>query len=161
MMGLWNTPNRLRPATAVAGMVVGLLAACAPTIARHGDLVRITPERGDRIQGSLVEWGPDSIALSAAGVGVSLARDSIERLEVDTRRRNPWRRVWECATIALYGGVTISEIRSEEAARAAVFGALTGMSLQLCLQPHAWARARLPDVVAPPTAAPDSVPADR
>ncbi|HET7694003.1 MAG TPA: hypothetical protein VFM44_13040, partial [Gemmatimonadota bacterium] len=161
LMELRGMPMRKRGAMMTAGLVVGFLAACAPTIARHGDLVRITPERGERIQGSLVEWGPDSIAIAAAGVGVSLARDSIERLDVDTRRRSPWRRVWECAMTALYGGVTVSEIRSDEAARAAVYGGLTGMGLSLCLEPHAWARARLPDTSAPSTSAADSMPADR
>lgn len=156
-MALSNTPMRMLRGTIVAGVVVGLVAACAPTIARRGDLVRVTPERGERIQGSLVETRRDSIAVSDAGGIVSFARDSIERLELDRRVRSRWVRFWECANTALYAGSAVAAIRSENAIRTTFFLAATGIGGWLCLRPHSWVRARLPDEPPPAPALPDSV----
>ena len=153
-----RTAFRHRLLAMAGGAAIALLAACAsPPIARQGDLIRITPEEGDRIQGSLVESGPDSITIAAVGGGVSLARVSIERLELDRRVRSPWVRFWECATFAMHGGSAVSEIRSEDATRAAIFSAIAAVGGWMCLRPHSWVRARLPDLPNPPTALPDSM----
>jgi hypothetical protein len=117
-MELWDAPRRRRFAM-MARLLVGLLPACAPTFARNGDLVRITPGQGDQIQGSLVGWGPDSFAI--------------------------------------HGGSAVSEIRSQDATRAAIFGAIAGVGGWMCLRSHSWVRARLPDLPNPQSALPGSV----
>lgn len=137
------------------GAAVAVLACATPTV-RQGDLLRVTPTDGSRVQGSLLASGPDSIAIAAAGGVVSVARDSIERVEFDARVRSRWVRFYECANVALHAGWAVSAIRSQDATRAAIFGVTSGVVGWKCLQPHSWVRARLPNEARPPSAVPDS-----
>lgn len=97
----------------------------------------------------------DSIAISDIEGAVSIPRDAIERVDLDQRARSSWLRFWECGFFALHGGSAVSEFRSENTIRAAIFGAMAGVEGWMCLRPHSWARARLPDV-GPPSGGPDS-----
>ena len=158
-MDLWKALRRLAMA---GGAVIALLAACAsPPIARQGDLVRLTSAERDRVQGSLIASGPDSIAISTAGGGVSLARDSIESLELDQRVRRRWVRPLECVIAPLMGVAGVSQFRDDEGLRAVISLTLAGAHAGACLRSHVWVSAELPEPTRDSSYSPDSISSSR